>query len=77
MTGLRDQDTAAKAFKAGALDYIVKDNGLRFLDELPKRVSVSVNRYRLEQNNALLIQAIESARDGIMITDLQGIILQG
>ena len=32
-------------------------------------------RHRLQQSNRLLIEALESARDGIMITDLQGIIL--
>jgi len=48
---------------------------LTFLAELPKRVSESVTRYRLEQLNRLLIQSMESARDGIMITDLQGAIL--
>ncbi len=76
MTALGDQETAAKAFKAGALDYVVKDDGVKFLTDLPKRVSASVNRYRLEQANGLLIQALESARDGIMITDLKGIILK-
>ena len=76
MTGMGDQETAAEAFKAGALDYVVKDNGLSFLNDLPKRVSASVNRYRLEQSNRLLAQSLESARDGIMITDLQGVILK-
>ena len=34
----------------------------------------SITRYRLQQSNNLLIAALESARDGIMITDLQGTI---
>ena len=34
-----------------------------------------MKRHRLEQMNRLLIQALESARDGVVITDLHGVIL--
>src|SRR5262249_12089641 len=61
--------------RAGAIDCVVKDAALAFLADLPKRVTESVRRYRLEHMNRLLIQALESARDGVMITDLQGAIL--
>ena len=76
VTGKGDERLAVRILRAGALDYIIKDTALTFLGELPKRVSESVTRYRLEQMNRLLIQALESARDGILITDLQGIILK-
>jgi PAS domain S-box-containing protein len=76
VTGAGDEALAANVLRAGALDYMVKDHRLDFLVDLPKRVSESVTRYRLEQTNRLLIQALESARDGIMITDLQGTILE-
>ena len=46
-----------------------------YLAELPKRVSEAVSRHRLQQTNNLLIAALESARDGIVVTDLQGIVL--
>ncbi|HTU17587.1 MAG TPA: response regulator [Gemmataceae bacterium] len=72
----QDAETARQVFRAGAVDYIVKDTALTFLGELPKRVREAVTRHRLEQSNRLLIQALESARDGIMITDLQGVILK-
>ncbi|HEY1861425.1 MAG TPA: response regulator [Gemmataceae bacterium] len=75
ITAYSDVQQATHALRAGALDYIVKDPGLTFLAELPKRVSESVTRYRLQHMNLLLIQALESARDGIMITDLHGDIL--
>jgi PAS domain S-box-containing protein len=75
ITGLGDEHLAASVLRAGALDYVVKDNGLAFLADLPKRVAESVKRHRLEQMNRLLIQALESARDGVVITDLQGAIL--
>jgi PAS domain S-box-containing protein len=76
VTGAGDEHLATRVLRAGALDYIVKDPALSFLGELPKRVTESVTRHRLEQTNRLLIQALESARDGIMITDLQGTILE-
>jgi PAS domain S-box-containing protein len=71
-----DAETARRVLRAGAVDYIVKDTALTFLGELPKRARESVTRHRLEQMNRLLIQALESARDGILITDLQGVILK-
>src|SRR4051794_40688541 len=67
VTGQGDQDLAARVLKAGALDYIVKDLALGFLAELPRRVADSVGRHRLEQSNRLLVEALESTRDGIMI----------
>lgn len=76
VTAYGDEQLAARVLRAGALDYIVKDPALTFLSELPKRVAESVTRHRLEQTNRLLIQALESARDGVMITDLQGTILE-
>ncbi|HEV3116888.1 MAG TPA: PAS domain S-box protein, partial [Gemmataceae bacterium] len=75
VTAYGDEHVATRALHAGALDYVVKDPGLRFLAELPKRVHESVTRDRLQRLNRLLIAALESARDGIMITDLQGTIL--
>ncbi len=75
VTAANEAEIATAALRRGALDYIVKDTALTFLGELPKRVTESVTRHRLEQMNRLLIQALESARDGIMITDLQGTIL--
>ncbi len=75
VTGFGDEDLAARVLRAGALDYVVKDQSLGFLVDLPKRVAESVARQRLEHMNRLLIQALESARDGVLITDLQGVIL--
>jgi PAS domain S-box-containing protein len=75
VTGYGDEHLATQVLHAGALDYIVKDRALTFLSELPKRVSESVTRHRLQHLNRLLIEALESARDGVMITDLQGTIM--
>ncbi len=72
VTGKGDEDLASQALRAGALDYVVKDKALTFLTELPKRVSESVTRHRLQNLNRLLSEALDSARDGVVITDLQG-----
>jgi PAS domain S-box-containing protein len=76
VTGQGDEELAARVLRAGALDYVKKSEGgaLTYLVDLPKRVAESVSKHRLQQFNRLLIQAMESARDGIMITDLRGAI---
>jgi PAS domain S-box-containing protein len=75
MTGYGDEKLATQAMQAGALDYIAKGDGVAFLAELPKRIQEALTRHRLQQSNRLLIAALESARDGICITDLQGTML--
>lgn len=75
VTGRGDEHLARAVLRAGALDYVVKDPSRAYLDELPKRVEESVTRHRLQQTNGLLVAALESARDGVAITDLQGTLL--
>jgi PAS domain S-box-containing protein len=75
VTRYGDELTAYRAMHAGVCDYIPKDPLETFLEELPKRVSSSVTRHRLVQMNELLIQSLESTRDAVMITDLQGTII--
>jgi PAS domain S-box-containing protein len=75
VTAYGDQQLAAQVLRAGALDYIVKDPAQTYILELPKRVQESVLRHQLQNLNNLLLSAMESARDGILITDLQGKIL--
>jgi PAS domain S-box-containing protein len=75
LTASGEEPSGAESVRAGAVDHVVRDAAGTFLAELPKRVGEAVTRYRLQQNNRLLIAALESAHDGIMITDLQGVIL--
>jgi PAS domain S-box-containing protein len=74
VTAYGDEQLATRALHAGALDYVVKDPALAFLTELPKRVSEAFSRHRLQQFNRLLSVALESARDGIIITDRHRVI---
>jgi PAS domain S-box-containing protein len=76
ITAHGDEHLATRVLQAGALDYVVKDAGLQFLEALPKRVAESVRRHQLEQMNQLLIQSLESTRDGVIVTDRQGIIIK-
>jgi PAS domain S-box-containing protein len=74
VTGVGHEELASQVLRAGALDYIAKDRALSFLTELPKRVQESTMRFKLQQANRLLIAALESANDGILITDKDGTI---
>jgi PAS domain S-box-containing protein len=74
VTGKGDENLARQVLQAGAVDYVVKDIACVYLTDLPKRVREAVRRHSLQQTNRLLGEALESARDGIMITDLQGCI---
>src|SRR5262249_39334396 len=46
VTGVGDEDLASRVLRAGALDYVVKDESMSFLVDLPKRVGESVARHR-------------------------------
>ncbi len=72
ITAFGDQQLATRVLREGALDYVVRDQANAYLQDLPKRVGEAVTRHRLQQTNDLLIAALESTRDGIVISDLQG-----
>ncbi len=74
MTGLNDETLAMKALQRGAQDYLVKGqvNG----DLLARSIRYAIERKRIEEElrraateNLRLAQAIDSALDGILITD--------
>lgn len=75
ITAHGDQQLATRVLGEGALDYVVRDQAGAYLAELPDRVMEAVTRHRLRQSNNLLVAAFESARDGIVITDLGGTVL--
>jgi two-component system cell cycle sensor histidine kinase/response regulator CckA len=75
VTAFGDVELATRVLQAGAQDYVVKDPALAFLSELPKRVSEAVTRHQLQEFNRLLVAALESAGDGVLISDPAGTIL--
>jgi PAS domain S-box-containing protein len=72
--GTQDEQIVTRVMRAGVLDYVIKGRGVAFLADLPRQILESVTRHRLQNLNRLLSAALDSARDGIMITDLQGTI---
>jgi PAS domain S-box-containing protein len=75
VTAFGDERLASEVLRAGALDYVIKDTDLAFLGDLPKRVAEAVTRHRLQSLNRLLSAALDSAGDGVLITDREGNIL--
>ncbi|HZZ80858.1 MAG TPA: response regulator [Gemmataceae bacterium] len=75
ITAYGDEQLATQMLREGAVDYLVRDPSSAYLSELPKRVAEAVTRHRLQDTNNLLIAALESARDGILILDLHGVVL--
>jgi PAS domain S-box-containing protein len=68
------EDTRIPPLNAGKVrDFFPLSVG--YAAGLPDRVRNVVAKHQLEQANRLYIAALESARDGIMITDLQGTVL--
>lgn len=70
LTGSGDTDFALTALEAGASDYMIKSD---FGSEgLTRAIRYSLLRANMEAHNRLLVTALESAADGLFITDREG-----
>jgi signal transduction histidine kinase len=67
MTATGDEKLATQAFVAGAIDYLVKDSALAFLQELPDRVQGAVTRHRNHQGklHAQKMQSVGRLAGGV------------
>jgi PAS domain S-box-containing protein len=72
VTGAGDEETAIKAWKAGAYDYLVKDINQNYLKAIPITVENAVRHNMVEKKLELLSGAVMSTDDSIYITDMQG-----
>jgi len=72
VTGAGDEETAVKAWKAGAYDYLVKDVTQNYLKAIPITVENAVRHKVVEKKLQLLSGAIMSTEDSVFITDMQG-----
>ncbi|MHC4203279.1 MAG: PAS domain-containing sensor histidine kinase [Planctomycetota bacterium] len=72
VTGAGDEETAIKAWKAGAYDYLVKDINQNYLKAIPITVENAVRHDKVEKELQLLSGAVMSTDDSIYITDMQG-----
>lgn len=75
VTGAGGEETAVRAWKAGAYDYLVKDAHGDYLKALAITVENAVEHRRARKELELLSGAIMSTEDCIYITDLHGKIL--
>ena len=75
VTGAGDEETAIKAWKAGAYDYLVKDINLNYLKAIPITVENTIKHKMVEKKLQLLSGAVKSTDDSIYITDMHGKII--
>jgi len=74
ITGASHIDLAVAAMKAGAYDYLVKDQERDYLRILPVAVQSALRRKEIEDTTRILSHAVMSAADSIFITDLDGVV---
>jgi len=75
VTGAGDEETAVKAWKAGAYDYLVKDVNQNYLKAIPITVENAIRHNMMEKKLQLLSGAVMSTEDSVYITDMQGTIV--
>ncbi|MFH1150960.1 MAG: ATP-binding protein [Actinomycetota bacterium] len=72
ITGANQIDIAVSAMKAGAYDFLVKDQQRDYLRVLPLAVDGAIRRREAEDTSRVLSHALMSASDSVFITDLEG-----
>ena len=73
-TGAGDQETAVKALKNGAIDYLVKDSSGSYLRMLPHSVERAILRDQEQRLLSTLMAAVEQTHTAIAITSKEQII---
>ncbi len=72
ITGAGNEETAIRAMRAGAYDYLTKDVDGRYLKVVPVTVDAACRRHASERRARMLQQALTSINDSIYITDREG-----
>ncbi len=72
VTGAGDEDTAIKAWKAGAYDYLIKDLDQNYLKAITITVENAISHKKAEKKLQLLSGAVMSTDDSIYIANMQG-----
>jgi PAS domain S-box-containing protein len=75
VTGAGDEDTAIKAWKAGAYDYLIKDLDQNYLKAITITVENAISHKKAKKKLQLLSGAVMSTDDSIYIADMQGKII--
>jgi len=63
------QETAAKALRAGASDYLIKDSEYNYLKILPDKINSALKKQELIWQTHILSAALRSTKDSIYIVD--------
>jgi PAS domain S-box-containing protein len=72
VTGAGDEETAIKAWKNGAYDYLIKDLDQNYLKAITITVENAIKHKIVEKKVQLLSGAIMSTDDSVYIADMQG-----
>jgi PAS domain S-box-containing protein len=72
VTGAGDEETAIKAWKDGAYDYLIKDLDQNYLKAITITVENAIKHKMTEKKLQLLSGAIMSTDDSVYIADMQG-----
>lgn len=66
-TGGGDEEIAVKALKAGAFDYLIKDQDRNYLKVLPLTIENAIRRSKMNERLRLLESVIVNANDAVVI----------
>jgi PAS domain S-box-containing protein len=66
-TGGGDEEVAVKALKAGAFDYLIKDQERNYLKVLPLTIENAIRRSKMNERLRLLESVIVNANDAVII----------
>jgi len=75
VTGAGDEETAIKAWKAGAYDYLIKDPERNYLRAVQITVENAVKHKKTIEQVQLLSGAVMSTDDSVYITDMENKII--
>lgn len=70
ITGAGDEQIAINTMKAGAYDYIIKDQARSYLKELPELIENSIRQKKESQQFEMLSTVLMNINDQVSITDL-------
>ncbi|UCE98933.1 MAG: PAS domain S-box protein [Planctomycetota bacterium] len=70
VTGVGDEETAIKTWRAGVYDYLIKDVGRNYLKAVPVTVENVIKHKETEAKAQLLSGAIMCTDDSVYITDM-------
>jgi PAS domain S-box-containing protein len=71
-TGGGDEEIAVKALKAGAFDYLIKDQERNYLKVLPLTIENAIRRSKMNERLRLLESVIVNANDAMIIAIANG-----